>query len=77
MAQIKISPDTCLALWRKALEFELGIRVRYSTKNTTATVVVAMHTARTNANDPRLADLVLSPIGDDELYIYRRTVEVD
>lgn len=73
------SPTTWLPLWTRALDHEIGIRFcvagvdRGYFRNT-------LYEARSAANDPRLADLMMflpaAPF-DNEIWICKKQVELE
>lgn len=70
----KLTPTLCLALWRKACEYEIGIAIPVSDIDLARPM---MYTARKEANEPELdAFMLCVPSTQDELWLVRKTVEL-
>jgi hypothetical protein len=65
--------EAYLPLLYNALEEELGIYVKTDQQGY---LVNTLYWARDDANDPALAELMLFKIGDDVVYIAKRSTEL-
>jgi hypothetical protein len=73
------SPLTYLPLWQRVLECEIGIRFRVAGIERTS-FRNTLYEARRAAQDPSLSDLIMflpAPPHDDEIWICKKTVELD
>lgn len=73
---IRLNPTTALALWREALNHEVGIRTAIPTEQQHR-ALVALYAARKAVGDPSLEAIMICTSPDqDELWFVRKTVEV-
>lgn len=71
-----MTPELLIALWRRALQAEIGIEVPIPDKDV-ARFKNMLYNARKEAKDPELAGLsICSVVGGKAIFIIKKTVEL-
>lgn len=72
-----MTPETALALWRRALTEEIGIVLTVEVQHKRA-IEQVLYEARKSAADPALDVLMIAKPGDapEELWIVRKTTDM-
>lgn len=75
--RLRVTPAIILQIWRKALEAEIGVRAKFESEISPATILNLFYEVRKQANDPTLDAIKITPLTDYELFLYKKTVEID